>query len=77
MVVLPMEMRGLYMAITVFVAGIFSVGVAPLAVSTIASFLHGPSAIGSALAISSVIMSIAGTLVFASSARHFEARRAG
>lgn len=70
-IVIPGELRGVYIAITVSVAAIFSIGVAPLAVSGLSGVLGGPAEIGRALAIVCASTSVLGSIVFAVGRRGF------
>jgi len=70
-IVIPGELRGLYVAITITVGATFSIGVAPLLVSGLSGVLGGPAKIGLALAIVCVTTSILGALVFSIGRRYF------
>lgn len=70
-IVVPGELRGLYIAITVTVGAIFSVGLAPVIVSHLSHSLGGPPMIGKALAIVCVITSAIGAVVFGFGRRYF------
>lgn len=70
-IVIPGELRGTYVAITITVGSICSLGLAPLIVTYTSQLLGGPSEIGRALSIVCVVMSILGALSFGSAARYF------
>lgn len=74
MVVLPGDLRGLYLGISLTVAALFSMGVAPLVVSTLSGALGGPMMIGKALAIVCAGTSVLGAVVFILASRHFASR---
>lgn len=75
-IVVPGELRGLYISITVTVGAIFSIGVAPLVVSGLSGVLGGPAMIGKALAIVCVTTSVLGTVVFGFGRRYFPRKTA-
>ena len=70
-IVVPGELRGLYIAITIAVSALFSVALAPLAVSSLSGALGGPAMIGEAMAIVGTVTSLLGSAVFAFGGRHF------
>lgn len=70
-IVIPGELRGLYVAVTVTVGAVFSVGVAPLIVSSLSGSLGGPAEVGRALAIVCGVTSILGAVVFGAGSRYF------
>lgn len=70
-IVVPGELRGLYIAITVTVGAIFSVGVAPVVVSYLSISFGGPAMIGVALAVVCMITSALGAVVFGFGRRYF------
>jgi MFS family permease len=63
-VAIPGELRGIYVAITITVGSLVFMGIAPLAVSGLASILGGPDTIGQALAIVCCGTSLLGAVVF-------------
>lgn len=71
-IVLPGELRGLYLAISLTVAALFSLGVAPLVVSTLSGALGGPEMVGHALALVCGMTSVCGAFVFAAARHHFD-----
>jgi MFS family permease len=70
-IVIPSELRGLYLALTLTVGSFFSYAVAPLAISILSGALGGPGMIGKALAIVCGGTSILGSVVFAFGKRYF------
>jgi MFS family permease len=72
-IVIPVELRGFYMGITVTVGSLLFVGIAPLIVSVISGALGGEAMIGDALFGVCFTMSVVGAAVFALSAHHFSA----
>lgn len=68
-IIVPGELRGLYIALTVMAGAIFGSGVAPLLVSALSQWLGGGTSIGSAVAIVSVATSALGTIAFALGSR--------
>lgn len=73
-IVIPGEVRGLYLALTVTIGALFFIGAAPLVVSALSGALGGPAMIGQALAISCATTSLLGAIVLAVSRRNFPAR---
>ena len=69
-IVIPGELRGLYLAVTNMVAALF-MGIAPLMVSFLSGVLGGPAMIGKALLVVCGGTSVVGAAVFASTQRHF------
>jgi hypothetical protein len=63
-IVVPGDIRGLFVAVTVTGAAIFCVGVAPLVVSALSTALGGPTMLAPAVTIVCLITSIAGAVVF-------------
>lgn len=70
-IVIPGELRGVYLGATFTVGSIFFVGLAPIAVSALSGLLGGEPMIGRALAIVCASASLLGAVVFAFSARFF------
>jgi MFS family permease len=70
-VVLPSELRALFVAVTIMVGALFAIGIAPLTVSGLSLLLGGPATIGRALMIVCVGTSILGAVVFAIGRVHF------
>lgn len=70
-IVIPGELRGLYVALTVTVGALFSIGVAPLVISGLSGALGGPAMIGKALAVVCGITSILATVVFGFGRQYF------
>ena len=70
-IVIPGELRGLYLGIAFTVGSVFFVGLAPLAVSGLSGMLGGEAMIGKALTIVCASASSLGATVFALSARFF------
>jgi MFS family permease len=70
-IVLPGELRGFYLGITVMAGSLFFVGLAPLSVSALSGALGGAAHIGTALSIVCAATSLIGALVFALSAPFF------
>jgi MFS family permease len=75
--IIPGELRGLNMALTIVAAALFAIGIAPLAVSTLSGLLGGPQMIGTALAVVCSVTSVIGAIVFGFSRRNFPALQAG
>ena len=71
LVVIPGELRGLFVAIQVTAGAVFCDGLAPLVVSGLSSVLGGPPSLGTALAIVCGVTSLVGALVFGFGRRHF------
>jgi MFS family permease len=63
-IVVPADIRGLFVAVTITGAAIFCVGVAPLIVSALSTALGGPMMLALAVTIVCVATSIAGAVVF-------------
>jgi hypothetical protein len=70
-IVVPGELRGLFVAVTVTGAALFCIGVAPLLVSGLSGALGGPAKIGEALSIVCGTASLLGAAVFAIGRQHF------
>jgi MFS family permease len=71
-IVIPGELRGLYLAVTITVGALFFIGVAPLMVSVLSGALGGPAFIGQALTIVCGTTSLLGAVVLICSTRYFE-----
>lgn len=71
LIVIPGELRGLNMGVSVVIGSLFYIGLAPLTVSGLSTALGGPARIGQALAIVCLSASVLNAIVFAVSARHF------
>lgn len=76
-IVIPGELRGLYIAVTATVGALFSFAVAPPLVSLLSGALGGEAKIGEALAIVCGITSFLGAIVFARGRRHFPTASGG
>ncbi len=74
-VVIPGELRGLYLGITYTAGALFFMGLAPLMVSELAGVLGGERMIGSALAMVCATASLAAAAIFMSSAGYFPSAR--
>ncbi|WP_129649577.1 MFS transporter [Peristeroidobacter agariperforans] len=70
-VVMPGELRGLFVAVSLTAATLFSDGVAPLVVSSLSGELGGATAIGEALALVCGITGVLGAIVFGLSRNSF------
>lgn len=70
-IVIPGELRGLYLAVTISVGATFSIGIAPLVVSSVSGALGGPAHIGEALTLICVATSILGAIVFGLGGRYY------
>jgi MFS family permease len=70
-IVIPAELRGLYLGITITAGSLFFVGLAPLAVSALSGTLGGMAMIGKALTLVCAAASLLGAMVFAFSAPYF------
>jgi MFS family permease len=70
-IVIPSEVRGLYLALSVTIGALFFVGVAPLVISSLADRLGGESMLGQALAIACGVASLLGALVLAFTRHYF------
>lgn len=64
-VIVPDDLRGLCIAMLSAIAMLFSLGIAPLVVSSITIALGGPAMLGPSLAIVTVVTGLAGALIFA------------
>ena len=70
-IVIPGELRGVYLAMTVTAAAVFGTGVAPLAVSTVSRCIGGAEKIGMALTLVCFCTSLVSAAIFALGSRHF------
>jgi predicted MFS family arabinose efflux permease len=70
-IVIPGELRGVYLGATFTVGSIFFVGLAPVAVSGLSTLMGGGAMISRALAVVCAAGSLLGFIVFALSARFF------
>lgn len=70
-IVIPNELRGLYMAVLAAVSTPLCLGLAPVLVSLLSGAMGGPDMIGKALSIVCVTTSLASALTFALGRRHF------
>jgi predicted MFS family arabinose efflux permease len=70
-IVIPNELRGLYIAVVATVSALFCGGLAPLVVSMQATAMGGPMMIGSALALTCVTISLLGAVVLVFARRYF------
>ena len=73
LIVIPGELRGLNVGISLVVGSLFFVGLAPLAVSGLSGLLGGEAKIGVALAVVCIVASVLNAAVLSFSARHFRA----
>jgi MFS family permease len=69
LVVIPPEIRGVYLGLSFALAGLLFVGLAPIAVSVTAAALGGERKIAAALAIVCAVAVTAGGLIFSGAAR--------
>ncbi len=76
-VIVPDDLRGLCIALLSAIAMLFSLGIAPLVVSSLSSALGGPAMLGPALAIVTVVTSLVGALIFAVSISAYASEAAG
>jgi MFS family permease len=72
-IIIPGELRGLYIAITLALASVFSFGLAPLMVSWVSAALGGPSKVGHALAIIGAGTAVLGAIAYGSGRKYFPA----
>jgi len=70
-IVVPGELRGLYLAVTISVCALLFIGVAPLMVSLLAGALGGHDALGHALTAVAMGTSLLGFAVFTFASRYF------
>lgn len=63
-IVIPSHLRGSYLAVTITTGALFSIGVAPLAVSLLATLMGGPNHLGPALSVVCALSSLLGAVVF-------------
>lgn len=70
-IVIPGELRGLYVAITITVGATFLIGVSPLAVSFLSVALGGPTMIDEALAMVCASTTTLAAIIFGLGRRHF------
>lgn len=70
-IVVPGELRGLYLAVTISVCALLFIGVAPLLVSLLAGALGGRDALGHALTAVAAGTSLLGFAVFACARKYF------
>jgi MFS family permease len=70
-IVVPGELRGLLIALTITVGATFLIGLAPLAVSGLSGLLGGEVMIGRALAIVCAVSSLGATIVFGFGSRFY------
>jgi MFS family permease len=71
LIVIPGELRGLNLGVSVVIGSVFYIGLAPLTVSELSTLLGGPTRLGEALAIVCLAANLFNTIVFASTARYF------
>jgi MFS family permease len=71
MIVIPGEVRGLYLGVTITVGALFFIGVAPLLVSSLSGALGGPGMIGLALTIVCGAASLLGAVALIGGRRQF------
>jgi MFS family permease len=72
-IVIPGELRGLYIAVTVTAAATVGLGVAPLLVSTLSGLLGGREMVGISVAIVCIVTSLVGAAFFGFGGRYFPA----
>lgn len=72
-VVIPNELRGLCISVSVTASLLFCLGLAPVTVSMLSTVIGGPTMIGAALAIVCAAISLFGAAVFTVGRRHFSA----
>jgi MFS family permease len=72
-IVIPGELRGVYLALSVTMGALFFVGVAPLVISGVATMLGGESMLGEALAMACGGSSFLGAIILFSMKRYFPA----
>lgn len=70
-VIIPGELRGLYISITFALGALFSFALAPVLVSGLSAALGGPAMVGHALAIVGSITAAIGAIVFGHGRKHF------
>jgi len=70
-VVVPNEVRGTFLSISMVAGALFGVALAPLMVSLLSEFLGGPAMIGSALTVVCVVFSTLGAILFTFGSRVF------
>jgi dipeptidyl-peptidase-4 len=70
-VVIPNDLRGLFLAVLFAFGTIFGIGLAPVTVSLLSSVMGGPALIGRALALTCAATSIMGAATFVLGRRHF------
>jgi MFS family permease len=71
LIVIPGELRGLNLGISIVVGALFFIGLAPLAISGLSNLLGGEDMIGEALTIVCAVASLMNAVVLAFSGRHF------
>jgi MFS family permease len=76
-VVIPGELRGLYIAITMVVSSLFFYGIAPVLVSAISESMGGPQKIGEALSAVCAVTGLLGAIVLVVGMRNFPGREEG
>jgi MFS family permease len=69
--VIPGELRGLNLGVSVVIGSVFYIGLAPLVVSALSTSLGGPASLGEALTVVCVAASALNAVVLAWSARYF------
>jgi len=70
-IVVPGELRGVYLALSVTIGALFFVGVAPLVISSVANALGGEAMVAKALALSCAISSLLGAGILIATRRFF------
>jgi MFS family permease len=70
-IVIPGELRGVYLALSVTIGALFFVGVAPLVISSLSDLLGGEAMLGEALAIACAVASLMGALILAFTRHYF------
>jgi MFS family permease len=70
-IVIPGELRGLYLAVTITGASVFCFGAAPVVISVLSGVLGGPTTIGKALTLVCAATSLLGSAVFIFGRQYF------
>lgn len=70
-VVVPNEVRGTYVSVTMVMGSLFGLAIAPVLISSLCDALGGPSKITGALAITCFLASLLAMAIFGAGSRHF------
>lgn len=73
-IVIPGELRGLYLSVSTAVGALFGIGLAPMLVSLLSDVLGSPSMIGEALSLVCFTTSLIGAAAFAFGRRYFPSK---